>query len=90
VRSLQLLQGHPLGFISMPTGLHLTGLKVDHFRVQAILGLLVLKKELGLCLAALHEGLQERRELEVPKWKIETKDTNVSYLAGRDSAIQCA
>jgi hypothetical protein len=49
------------------TGLRLAGPKVDHLRVQAVLGLLMLTKEVGLGLAALHEGLQERHELEVPK-----------------------
>jgi hypothetical protein len=90
VQPLQLLHGHLLGFISVPTGLCLASLKVDHLCVQVVLGLLILKKELGLCPAALHEGLQERSGLEIPKRKTETKSINISYLASRGRAIQCA
>jgi hypothetical protein len=43
----------------------------------------MLKKELGLCSAVLHEGLQERHGLDVPKRKIETKIIDISYLVGR-------
>jgi hypothetical protein len=50
----------------------------------------MLKKELGLCSVVLHEGLQERHGLDVPKHKIETKIIDVSYLVGRGNAIQCA
>jgi hypothetical protein len=66
------------------------GLKVDHLHVQVVLGLLMLKKELGLCLAALHNRLQEKHGLDVPKRKIGTEIIDVSYLASRGSAIQCA
>jgi hypothetical protein len=50
----------------------------------------MLKKELGLRPAVLHERLQGRRKSETPKCKTETESTSVSYLAGRGSAIQCA
>jgi hypothetical protein len=50
----------------------------------------MLRKELRLCSATLHEGLQERCELEVSKHKTKTKDTNISYLASRGGTIQCA
>lgn len=41
----------------MPMGLHLTGPKVGQLCIQVVLALLMLKEELGFCLAVLHKRL---------------------------------
>jgi hypothetical protein len=50
----------------------------------------MLKKELRLRPAVLHEKLQGRRKSETPKHKTKTKSTSLSNLAYRGSTIQSA
>jgi hypothetical protein len=50
----------------------------------------MLKNELGFRPAALHERLQGRHMLEIPKHKTKTKSISASYLASQGGAIQHA